>query len=79
MGRLGLFLQVDACLGHQGISHHWTLELCVRVPLRVYAGQIVGQVSFWSPIGERMRYTGKYGQHDDPTPNGATTFVSELL
>lgn len=78
MGRLGLFLQVDACLGHQGVSHRWTLELCVRKPLRVYAGQIVGQVSFWRTEGDPLRYSGVYGVLDDPTPNHALYPGSEL-
>ncbi len=76
MGRLGLFLQVDACLGHQGIAHQWTLELCVRTPLRVYAEQVIGQVSFWTTQGARMPYAGKYGRRDEPTPNGSATYVA---
>ncbi len=75
MGRLGLFLQVDACLGHQGIAHQWTLELCVRVPLRIYRGQIIGQVSFWDTLGERQPYTGRYGLFNRPMPNGSPIFL----
>lgn len=51
MGRLGLFLQITADLGHLGTSHKWTLELKVVQPLRVYAGMRIGQVSFWLPEG----------------------------
>jgi dCTP deaminase len=47
MGRLGLFLQITADLGHIGTDHRWTLELTVVQPLRVYAGMRIGQVSFW--------------------------------
>lgn len=72
MGRLGLFLQVDACLGHQGVAHNWTLELCVRRPLRVYPRQIIGQVSFWQTCGSPQTYTGTYGVLNHPSPNLAT-------
>ncbi len=78
MGRLGLFLQVDACLGHQGVAHRWTLELCARLPLRVYAGQIVGQISFWRTEGEMLAYKGVYGVLDEPTPNGSAAMISTV-
>jgi dCTP deaminase len=67
MGRLGLFLQVDADLGHTTSSHQWTLELVAVKPLRVYAGMVVGQVTFWVNDGEFEPYSGTYGRCDDPT------------
>jgi len=51
LGRLGLFLQITADLGHIGTGHKWTLELKVVQPLRVYPGMRIGQVSFWKPDG----------------------------
>lgn len=66
MGRLGLFLQLAADLGHQGEVHHWTLELrpCLRV--RLYAGMVIGQVSFWRPRGAQTRSGGYYAGFDRP-------------
>ncbi|MDB5165988.1 MAG: hypothetical protein JWM37_60 [Candidatus Saccharibacteria bacterium] len=67
VGRLGLFLQITADLGHLGAIHHWTLELKVVQPLRVYPKMKIGQVSFWSTTGsKRMLYAGKYHAHDKP-------------
>ncbi|MDX8035510.1 dCTP deaminase [Lentzea sp. BCCO 10_0856] len=68
MGRLGLFVQVTADLGHQGAIHRWTLELTVVQPLRVYAGMRLGQVSFWRTSGTVTAYGGAYGDAMAPMP-----------
>ena len=61
LGRLGLWLQVCADLGHTGTKQRWTLELKVTQPLRVYAGMNIGQVSFWKVHGkEKTLYKGLY-------------------
>lgn len=52
IGRLGLFLQVTAPLGHVGCNHNWTLELKAVQPLRVYPGMRIGQVTFWTIDGD---------------------------
>src|SRR5262245_20107807 len=51
MGRLGLFVNITADLGHCGSASQWTLEITVVQPLRVYANMVVGQVSFWVQQG----------------------------
>lgn len=53
IGRLGLFLQISADLGHQGSIHRWTLELRPTVSIRIYPMMKIGQVSFWLPTGPR--------------------------
>lgn len=68
LGRLGAFLQVSADLGQLGAVHHWTLEIVVVQPLRIYPGMKVGQVSFWAPAGPVVPYTGHYGTLDSPSP-----------
>ncbi|MEU2678511.1 deoxycytidine deaminase [Streptomyces sp. NPDC007107] len=68
LGRLGLFVQVTADLGHQGAVHCWTLELTVVQPLRVVPGMPLGQVSFWSTAGSASSYSGMYGQTSSPMP-----------
>lgn len=60
IGRLGLFLQITADLGHQGTKARWTLEMTVVQPLRVYPRMQIGQVSFWAAQGESRLYNGKY-------------------
>lgn len=68
IGRLGLFLQVTAPLGHVGCNHCWTLELKAVQPLRVYPGMKIGQVTFWLLDGEKtITYdTGKYNYYKKP-------------
>jgi dCTP deaminase len=72
MGRLGLFLNVTADLGHLGSESQWTLELHVVQPLRVYPGVCIGQVAFWSVLGGPMVYSGRYHNDQGPVPNRDT-------
>ena len=65
VGRLGLFLQVTAPLGHVGCKLNWTLELKVVQPLRVYPGMKIGQVTFWCMDGDdEINYrNGRYNMN----------------
>lgn len=65
-GRLGLFLQVSADLGHTGSVHKWTLELVTAKPFRVYPGMITGQISFWLNYGDASLYEGGYSAYSCP-------------
>ncbi len=69
MGRLGLFLQVSANLGHRGSAHRWTLELYFARSLKLYPGMCVGQVSFWINQGSGQEYIGKYAKENKPFPS----------
>ena len=53
VGRLGLFLQITAPIGHIGTYHKWTLELKVVQPLRIYPLMKIGQVTFWCTKGSK--------------------------
>ncbi|MEK7145058.1 MAG: deoxycytidine deaminase [Patescibacteria group bacterium] len=66
MGRYGLFLQVSANLGHTTSEHQWTLEMVAALPIRVYSGMIIGQVSFWCNFGAVVEYSGRYGRLNRP-------------
>ncbi len=66
LGRLGLFLQVSANLGHTGSEHKWTLELVATQPLKIYAEMIVGQISFWVNKGESDLYKEGYSNYSQP-------------
>lgn len=75
LGRLGLFLQITADLGHIGTKHKWTLELAVVQPLKIYPGMRIGQVSFWKPDNLRMlkgqsyaNTDNSYSQFSEPQP-----------
>lgn len=68
VGRLGLFLQVSANLIHVGSKHQITLELVAAMPLRVYAGMLTGEISFWQSYGPHdVLYRGGYSAHNEPT------------
>ena len=68
IGRLGLFLQITAPLGHVGTYHSWTLELNVVQPLRVYPLMKIGQVTFWKTKGnKKLNYAnGEYQNYQKP-------------
>jgi dCTP deaminase len=69
MGRLGVFLQISANLGHVTSKHNWTLEIYCTKPVIVYPKMIIGQVSFWANEGEAMGYEGRYGRINEPQEN----------
>jgi len=73
MGRYGLFLQCSANLGHTTSRHKWTLEIVAAMPIKLYPGMIIGQVSFWKNFGDIEDYKGKYGHlniaQESYTPN----------
>jgi dCTP deaminase len=70
MGRLGIFLNITADLGHVGSDLNWTLEIKVVQPVRVYPGQRIGQVVFWALGGvPTMMYQGRYLRDQLPSPS----------
>ena len=69
LGRLGLFLNITADLGHVGTLSQWTLELTVVQPLRVYPGMRIGQIAFWKAYGSTKGYCGRYHQDLGPIPS----------
>ena len=66
MGRLGLFLQVAADLGHQGQIHKWTLELRASIPTKIYPNMRIGQVTFWKTCGDKLLQDGYYEKFNGP-------------
>ncbi len=66
IGRYGLFLQVSANLGHTTSEHKWTLEIVATLPIKLYPGMIIGQVSFWKNFGAVKKYDGQYGHLNHP-------------
>jgi len=70
VGRLGIFLNVTADLGHIGSRSRWTLELTVVQPVRIYPHMKIGQVSFWMTDHRTThRYKGRYHKDARPVPN----------
>ena len=66
LGRLGLFLQVSANLGHTGSIHKWTLELVATKKIRIYPFMIIGQISFWNNKGDINLYRNSYSDFNFP-------------
>ncbi len=71
-GRLGIDIHATAGKGDVGFCGNWTLEISVKVPVRVYAGMPVGQLIYFPVEGEiavkyNQKKNAKYsGQPDRP-------------
>ena len=60
LGRLGLYIYLNAGLGDIGFKRQWTLELHSIHKLKVYPGMKIGQMLFWKTTGKIKLYQGKY-------------------
>lgn len=52
LGRLGLTIHVTAGVGDVGFMGHWTLEMSVIHPLRIYANMPIGQIMYFEVKGK---------------------------
>lgn len=55
VGRLGIDIHATAGKGDVGFANHWTLEISVTQPVRVYAGMPIGQLIYFRVEGEVLR------------------------
>jgi dCTP deaminase len=65
VGRLGIDIHATAGKGDVGFCNHWTLEISVKQPIRVYAGMPVGQLIYFTTSGDvqvpyNMKGSAKY-------------------
>lgn len=61
IGRAGMFVHVTAGFGDIGFCGHWTLEIKVTQPLRIYAFQEICQISYHKVAGKVDKtYKGNY-------------------
>jgi dCTP deaminase len=51
IGRLGIDIHATAGKGDVGFCNHWTLEISVRQPVKVYAGMPIGQLIYFEVSG----------------------------
>ena len=71
-GRLGIDIHATAGKGDVGFCGHWTLEISVKQPVRVYKGMPIGQLIYFPVDGEievkyNQKKNAKYsGQPDMP-------------
>lgn len=69
-GRLGLSVHICAGFGDIGFDGTWTLEITVVHPLKVYPGDEIAQVCFFTPYGDyNYQYNGRYQGQIDATPS----------
>lgn len=59
VGRLGIDIHATAGKGDVGFCNHWTLEISVSMPVRVYAGMPVGQLIYFAVEGDIENYYNK--------------------
>ncbi len=52
VGRLGIDIHATAGKGDVGFCNYWTLEISVKVPVRVYQGMPIGQLIYFQVAGE---------------------------
>jgi dCTP deaminase len=65
-GRIGLFVHITADLIDLGSHGQFTLMLHAVQPVRIYPDMRIGQVTFWSVLGEISLYQGKYQGSQGP-------------
>ena len=69
-GRLGIDIHATAGKGDVGFCGHWTLEISVKQPVKVYAGMPVGQLIYFPVEGEiGTRYDQKRNAKYSGQPN----------
>ncbi len=70
VGRLGIDIHATAGKGDVGFCNHWTLEISVKKPVRVYAGMPIGQLIYFQTCGEVLtpysqKASAKYNEKKD--------------
>jgi dCTP deaminase len=61
VGRLGIDIHSTAGKGDEGFCNYWTLEMSVKLPVRVYAGMPVGQLIYFEISGHVERSYAQKG------------------
>lgn len=61
VGRLGISVHSTAGVGDVGFCGHWTLEISVVQPVRVYAGMPIAQILFFEVKSKPVRMYGGNG------------------
>ncbi|MCI4336080.1 MAG: dCTP deaminase [Thermoplasmata archaeon] len=51
VGRLGVDIHSTAGKGDVGFCNYWTLEMSVKLPVRIYAGMPIGQLIYFEVSG----------------------------
>lgn len=65
-GRLSLHIHATAGFGDIGFEGCWTLEIYSIIPVRIFPFTPICQISYDTPEGEIVPYTGKYRGYEVP-------------
>lgn len=79
IGRLGIFIHATAGRGDVGFCNHWTLELSVIQPVRIYAGMPIGQLIYFragTPLVPYNRKPSAKYSGRDPRPQPSRMFMN---
>ncbi len=70
VGRLGIDIHATAGKGDVGFKNFWTLEISVKMPVRVYAGMPIGQLIYFEIKGEVLTpyNVKKSAKYNDVSP-----------
>jgi dCTP deaminase len=70
IGRLGIDIHATAGKGDVGFCNHWTLEISVKKPVRVYAGMPIGQLIYFEVEGtvENAYHRKQSAKYTERTP-----------
>ena len=70
VGRLGIDIHATAGKGDVGFCNYWTLEISVKIPVRVYKGMPIGQIIYFEVKGEIINSYNKKlsAKYNDKTP-----------
>lgn len=78
LARLGVKVHVTGGFGDIGFKGHWTLEIEVTEPVRIYPFMQFAQIGFHVPVGKIDRlYDGKYQGHRRPTSSRIYKEISD--
>lgn len=80
-GRLGIFIHTTAGRGDVGFCGHWTMEISVLIPIRVYPGMPIGQLTFHAVQGEveatyDKKRCAKYIDKHNPRPTPSRMYLN---
>lgn len=71
LARLGLISHFSAGFGDVGFQSQWTLEISVKVPLKIYPNMEIGQIYFVKGSQKKVKklYKGKYSSQNGVQPS----------
>lgn len=70
IGRLGIDIHATAGKGDAGFCNNWTLEISVKMPVRIYKGMPIGQLIYFEMDGQvgtsyDKKKSAKYNQRTE--------------